>query len=178
LLLNVTYEPLRTISWERAIILMLLNKVEVVETYAQQVRSVRFSYLVPAVVRLVKYARQPRHDVRFTRQNIYLRDQYQCQYCGKKLQSEQLTYDHVIPRSRGGKTNWQNIVTCCHPCNKRKGGKTPEQAGLKLLRPPARPQNHVFFLLGAHSAQIPHCWLIYLPAAEPAQAAKVHSHAH
>jgi 5-methylcytosine-specific restriction endonuclease McrA len=162
LLLNGTYEPLQIIAWERAIVLALLDKVEVIETYSEKVHSPSYSLLLPAVIKLRKYVQPKRYEVRFTRQNIYLRDHYQCQYCGKVPHPEQLTYDHVIPRSRGGKTTWQNIVTCCITCNKRKGKKNLEQAGMQLRRFPARPPNPLVFLLETHEAPVPGCWNFYL----------------
>jgi 5-methylcytosine-specific restriction endonuclease McrA len=162
LLLNGTYEPLQIIAWERAIVLALLDKVEVIETYTEKVHSPSHSLLIPAVVKLRKYVQPKRYEVRFTRHNIYMRDHYQCQYCGRVLHPEQLTYDHVIPRSKGGKINWQNIVTCCIACNKRKGKETLEQAGMQLRRFPARPPNPLVFLLETHGAQVPGCWNFYL----------------
>jgi len=128
LLLNATYEPLRVISWKRAITLLTLDKVEVLETYDRVVRSVTLAIRLPAVVRLIHLVRFRKHTIRFSRENIYIRDKYQCQYCAESKHASDLTYDHVIPKSRGGKTAWENIVTCCLPCNKKKGGRTPKQA--------------------------------------------------
>ncbi|MDH3555039.1 MAG: HNH endonuclease, partial [Deltaproteobacteria bacterium] len=128
LLLNATYEPLRVISWKRAITLLTLDKVEVLETYDCVVRSVTLAIRLPAVVRLIHLVRFRKHTIRFSRENIYIRDKYQCQYCAGSMNASDLTYDHVIPKSMGGKTAWENIVTCCLPCNKQKGGRTPGQA--------------------------------------------------
>ena len=111
LLLNASYEPLRVISWKRAITLVTLDKVEVLETYERKVRSVTLAIRLPAVVRLLHLVRFRNHTIRFSRQNIYTRDKFQCQYCGRRMDSCDLTYDHVIPKSMGGRTAWENIVT-------------------------------------------------------------------
>src|SRR5215212_1190473 len=139
LLLNQGFEPIKVISWQRAITLLFLGKVEVLEEYAHGVRSVNLIIKVPAVVRLLRAFRRHARPVKFSRVNIYARDHYRCQYCGKKAAMHELTYDHVIPRSQGGRTEWTNIVTCCYDCNRKKGGRTPEQAGMRLLRAPKRP---------------------------------------
>ncbi len=140
LLLNFTYEPLRIIDWKRAVILIYLGKAEPVSTYNIKIRSVSFSMDLPAVIRLLKYVKDGRRIyVRFSRENVYIRDNYTCQYCGRKFPSSKLTYDHVIPKSRGGETSWTNIVTCCEECNRKKGDRTPEEAGMKLIKQPKRP---------------------------------------
>jgi 5-methylcytosine-specific restriction endonuclease McrA len=178
LLLNGTYEPLQIIAWRKAVVLTLLEKVEVVETYSDKVHSPSHSLPLPAVVKLCKYVQPKRYEVRFTRQNIYLRDHHQCQYCGRVLHPEQLTYDHVIPRAKGGKTTWQNIVTCCIACNKRKGKKTLEQAGMQLRRFPFRPPNPLRFLLETHGSQMPGCWNFYLNGPGQQAPARNHPYAH
>ena len=94
---------------------------------------------IPRILVLQAYDRMPIGRVRFSRRNIFMRDSDACQYCGKRLARKHLSLDHVIPRSQGGKTNWENIVASCIPCNSRKGGRTPRQANLKLLRPPKKP---------------------------------------
>jgi 5-methylcytosine-specific restriction endonuclease McrA len=94
---------------------------------------------MPAVVRLLRFIRRKRPQVSFSRRNLFARDASSCQYCGGARETGELTYDHVVPRSMGGKTDWANIVTCCIECNRRKGGRTPEQAGMRLLRAPRRP---------------------------------------
>lgn len=99
---------------------------------------------VPRVVLLATYDRLPRRTVRFSRLNIMLRDRHMCQYCGKKYQRSRLNIDHVIPRSRGGETKWENVVTSCHACNHRKGGQLPDEAGMRLLKTPAKPRTTPF----------------------------------
>ncbi|UCG11047.1 MAG: HNH endonuclease [Deltaproteobacteria bacterium] len=162
LLLNATYEPLRVITWKRAVTLLTLGKVEVLETYEREVRSVTLAIRLPAVVRLLHFVRLRNHTIRFSRQNIYIRDKYQCQYCGKTMDSCDLTYDHVVPKSMGGKTAWENIVTCCLPCNKKKGGRTPEQARMHLVRKAKRPSLHPMLLITLRISTTPDTWRDYL----------------
>jgi 5-methylcytosine-specific restriction endonuclease McrA len=101
---------------------------------------------VPRVILLVAFDRVPRRQVRFSRYNIYARDQNTCQYCGRRLPRNELNLDHVVPRAHGGLSRWENVVCSCHPCNRRKGGRTPEQAGMRLLRAPCRPEWTPFML--------------------------------
>src|SRR5689334_5251132 len=140
LLLSQGYEPIKVISWQRAITLLFLGKVEVLEEYDEHhIRSVSLVIKVPAVVRLLRAFRRHAKPVKFSRVNIYARDNYKCQYCGHKASMSELTYDHVVPRSQGGRTEWTNIVTCCYECNRHKGGRTPKQAGMHLLAQPHQP---------------------------------------
>jgi 5-methylcytosine-specific restriction endonuclease McrA len=141
LLLNSTYEPLKVITWQRAVTLMWLGKVEVIREYDGYIRAVTFKIKMPAVVRLLRFIRRKRPQVSFSRRNLFLRDHNSCQYCGKERDTSELTYDHVTPRSQGGRTEWANIVTACVDCNRRKGGRTPEQAGMRLMRHPKRPEH-------------------------------------
>ena len=162
LLLNATYEPLRVISWKRAITLLTLDKVEVLETYDRVVRSVTLAIRLPAVVRLIHIVRFRKHTIRFSRENIYIRDKYQCQYCASSMNASDLTYDHVIPKSRGGKTAWENIVTCCLPCNKKKGGRTPGQAKMSLISKAKRPSWHPMLMITRRIGNTPESWRAYL----------------
>ncbi len=115
--------------------------------------------LMPRVILLTAYDRFPKREVRFSRLNILIRDSYPCQYCGEQLKKNQLNLDHVIPRSRGGRTTWDNVVASCHDCNRRKGGELLEQSGVKLMRKPYRPTAFPFSLLlskpNVHRAWIP-----------------------
>ncbi|MFC1758488.1 HNH endonuclease [Planctomycetota bacterium] len=104
------------------------------------ISSVNFVIQVPRVIRLNRFDRAPRHTLRFNRRNLFARDNNSCQYCGKNLPSSQLSMDHVLPRSRGGETSWENIVCCCVTCNSRKGGRTPKEAKMRLLKQPRRPR--------------------------------------
>lgn len=104
------------------------------------IRSVNFDIQVPRVIRLVSYDRLPKNTVKFNRRNIFLRDGHRCQYCGNRFSSPQLSLDHVLPKSRGGPDTWENIVCACLTCNVNKGGRTPQEAGMKLLQRPAKPK--------------------------------------
>jgi 5-methylcytosine-specific restriction endonuclease McrA len=104
------------------------------------IRCVRFELAAPRIIRLLAYDRLPRRGLRLTRRNIYARDRNRCQYCGKRYPSSELSLDHVLPRSHGGQTTWNNIVCACVKCNVRKGGQRPEEAGLKLIAEPVKPK--------------------------------------
>ncbi|EFO81590.1 HNH endonuclease [Oscillochloris trichoides DG-6] len=149
LVLNASYEPLQLISVRRAIILLLQEKAELIEAAQQQLRALQVTLAVPLVIRLVRYIRIPRRlRLPCSRRGIFARDREMCQYCGEQPGRHQLTMDHVIPRSQGGATTWENVVTACRDCNHRKGGRTPEQAGMQLLSTPRQPQYLAFALLG------------------------------
>jgi 5-methylcytosine-specific restriction endonuclease McrA len=141
LVLNAAYEPIHLVTWEKAMCLVVTMKAEIVAEYDEVVRSVSQIYRLPSVVRLKRYVRTFRRTMnsRCTRRNILLRDRMTCQYCGVKMNHSNVTIDHVKPRCHGGTTVWDNVVTACHPCNRQKADLTPEQAGLKLMRPPKRP---------------------------------------
>lgn len=162
LLLNITYEPLRIIDWKRAITMLCLGKVEVIEEYGRDIHSVSFTIRLPSVVRLLRMVKRPKTPVKFSRQNIYARDRYKCQYCGDRFSSEDLTYDHVIPKSRGGKTEWKNIVTCCIECNRKKGGRIPSEASMRLIRKPKRPTWVPAIRITIGFREIPQTWRDYL----------------
>ena len=162
LLLNITYEPLRIINWKKAITLLCLGKVEVIEEYGRDIHSVSFTIKLPSVVRLLKLVKKPKSPIKFSRQNIYLRDKYRCQYCGLQHPTEELTYDHILPKSRGGKTEWENIVTCCVGCNRQKGGRTPTEARMNLVRKPTRPSWVPAIKVTIGLKQIPQTWRDYL----------------
>ena len=104
------------------------------------IRSVNFEIQVPRIIRLLRYDRLPRNAIKFNRRNIFLRDENICQYCGRRLGMHKLSLDHVMPKSRGGPTTWENIVCCCLDCNVRKGGRTPRQANMTLVRKPEKPK--------------------------------------
>lgn len=162
LLLNITYEPLRIINWKKAITLLCLGKVEVIEEYGKEIHSVSFAIKLPSVVRLLRIVRKPKSPVKFSRQNIYARDRYKCQYCGSKLPTEDLTYDHVLPKSRGGRTVWENIVTSCIDCNRKKGGRIPSEASMRLIRKPTRPTWVPAIRITIGFKKIPTTWRDYL----------------
>lgn len=140
LILDSTYRPVRIVSWEKAMILFLTGKAEVVNEYQEiTIRSVNNNFKLPKILRLFG-----RHKgelkVRFTRTNVFVRDNFQCQYCSIKMPGHQLTFDHVIPISKAGKTNWENVVTCCPGCNHRKGCRLPHEAHMQLIKRPGRPR--------------------------------------
>jgi len=118
---------------------------------------------IPRVVLLVDFDRLPRHEVRFTRKNIFYRDRNRCQYCGDKFQTRDLNLDHVVPLSRGGKSTWENVVCCCIPCNSRKGGSLPEEAGMRLVQSPARPRWHPLVKISLASGRY-EAWRNFLDA--------------
>jgi 5-methylcytosine-specific restriction endonuclease McrA len=144
LLLNASYEPLRVIPWHKAIVLALLQKADILETYeGVMVHSAHAEFPWPSVARLRTRVAWRNKSAKFNRKNVFRRDNYTCQFCGKHCEASHLTFDHVIPRALGGITVWSNIVTACIPCNQRKGGRTPQQAGMKLLSEPKDPGSQV-----------------------------------
>ncbi|MCB0325797.1 MAG: HNH endonuclease [Bdellovibrionales bacterium] len=161
LLLNASYEPLRVISWERAVTLSFLGKVEVVESYDREIRSVSVAIKVPAVVRLLRFVKLGTRRPPLSKLNLLARDSYSCQYCGLELPQRDATVDHIIPRSQGGTTCWENVVVACHPCNRRKGGRTPAEARMKLLTPAVQPEWLPVLNVRLHK-NLPDCWLIFL----------------
>ncbi len=143
--------------------MLLLDKVEVLESYDAVLRSASFRLSVPAVIRLKSYVRRHRVRAALSRRNIFFRDGYHCQYCRKRFPISELTCDHVNPRSQGGVTSWDNVVAACGPCNRRKGGRTPEQARMKLLNVPTRPTVlPIEYLLNVSSGNYPKPWKEYL----------------
>ena len=163
LLLNATFEPLDVLHWQRAMVLWAQGKVEIVETHDKEVRSVSFSFKLPSVVRLLKYVRTRRRpQVQFTRANIYTRDNYTCQYCRKEFPTQDLTFDHVVPASQGGTRTWDNIVTCCLSCNRRKANRTPDEAEMTLMRKPVRPAYTPVFRVTLGIRRTPESWRDYL----------------
>lgn len=159
LLLNLSYEPIKVIHWKRALNLYFLNKAEILETYDTVIRSVRLSIYMPSVMRLLKMAKYFRRNIPLTRQNILLRDGFRCQYCSVSLSPQVATIDHVIPKSKGGSSTWDNLVTACPECNRKKGDKTPSEAGLTLLALPKKP---LWLPLIKTSQDLPECWKNYI----------------
>jgi 5-methylcytosine-specific restriction endonuclease McrA len=164
LVLNATYEPLRIVSWQKAITLLFQGKVEVIANYDREIRGVTVRVKLPSVLRLLRHVRmkRPFAEVPFSRPNVYARDDYRCQYCGDHFPSSELTFDHVIPVARGGHKGWDNIVTCCVICNRKKGDRTPEQAGMKLVRKPRRPEALPSLTLSLGLQRAPESWRDYL----------------
>lgn len=143
LVLNQDYQALSICSAERAFVLVYLRKAELIHASSRQaIHTVTQSYLLPTIIRLFNYVRVPYKKVGLSRGNIFRRDDNRCQYCGIP---QNLTLDHVMPRSRGGKDSWENLVTACQACNTRKGDMTPEEADMPLLRKPFRP-SYIMYL--------------------------------
>lgn len=130
--------------------------------YEDWIRAVNFEIQVPRVIRLLTYERLPRNTVKFNRRNIFLRDGHRCQYCGKRYSSPRLSLDHVLPKSRGGEDTWENIVCACLKCNVDKGGRTPAEAGMKLLQKPVKPRRSPL-LSRQLSLSKYECWRNFIP---------------
>lgn len=145
LVLNASYEPLNITNWRRAVILLLKGKAEQVEHNGKFVYE---GLPLPTVIRLRQYVRIPYKEIPLSRRNIFHRDSHSCQYCG--YTGEQLTLDHVIPRSRGGLDTWENLVTACVSCNVRKGNRTPKESGMLLPFPPRKPHSSLYFEVSRH----------------------------
>ena len=151
LVLNASYEPINICAARRALVLVLKG-VASAEEISRQRRFIRAGTVpLPSVIRLLEYRRIPHQTRALSRKNILMRDRYTCQYCHRTMPSGELTLDHVIPRSRAGESAWENLVACCHPCNNRKGSRTPEEAGMKLLRQPRPFSLHT-------SRHLMRCW--------------------
>ena len=144
LVLNQSYEPLTICRARRALILILRGKAEMLENGVGFIHTIEEAFPLPSVIRLDFMVKRPYRERKLTRIEILNRDHYTCQYCGK--QKRQLTLDHVIPRYRGGQHTWENVVAACVACNRRKAGRTPKEAGMKLLRTPSYPRGRVFFI--------------------------------
>lgn len=165
LLLTPWMSPSRIVSWERGVVLVLLGKVDVVEEHDETIRSQSVSLRAPSILRL-RRGRKPRTEVvRFNRINLFTRDDFRCQYCGEERSAGELTFDHVIPRVRGGKTTWENIVAACVSCNSRKGSRTPEEAGLELRQKPVMPKRlPVVSPFATRLSEMPSTWRPYCAA--------------
>jgi 5-methylcytosine-specific restriction endonuclease McrA len=162
LVLNATYEPLNIVSIQRAVVLLLKEKAEIVEAAKMKLRAEHMAMDWPLVIRLVVFVPVPRRlPLPLSRRTVMARDLYTCQYCGAQPGKSDLTVDHVVPRSRGGATMWENVVTACAPCNRRKGDRLPEEARMMLLAKPVRPRFIAIALIGeAHTHDV---WQKYLP---------------
>ncbi|TAN61258.1 MAG: HNH endonuclease [Magnetospirillum sp.] len=137
----LSYYPLSLWSWQDAIKAVVSNRVTVVSEYDRLIHSPRRTMRLPSVISLREYVPAAGRPA-FTRFNVFLRDRFSCQYCGEPFPTHDLTFDHVIPRSRGGNTTWENVVTACSPCNLRKGNRLPREVGLVLLSRPDQPSTH------------------------------------
>ncbi len=159
LVLNATYEPINVCTVRRAVVLLLKEKAELIERAEWELHSATSTLARPMVIRLVTYVRIPRdtHRRKITRRAVFARDDWTCQYCGSR---SNLTVDHVVPRSKGGPSTWENIVASCAPCNRRKGNSMLRQVGMRLSREPRTPNPNVFIQVA--SPTIPAAWRAYL----------------
>ncbi|GAB4529373.1 MAG: HNH endonuclease [Anaerolineales bacterium] len=151
LILNANFEPLNVCSTRRALGLILSGKATLVMNGRGEIHTVDRSFPIPSIIRLEHMIRRPHRRVRLSKNEIFRRDSYTCQYCGHT--TRQLTIDHVIPKHLGGEHSWQNLVAACAPCNHRKGGRTLEQAQMRLLHPPQEPSASAIYLFEAYIRQ-------------------------
>jgi len=162
LVLNASYEPINVCAARRAIVLVLKGVAMMEEADGHVLHAARIAMRIPSVIRLLEYRRIPHQTRALSRKNILMRDRNTCQYCGKILAAGELTLDHVVPRSRGGASTWENLVACCHSCNRRKGNQLPHEMGMKLLREPRafnlHTSRHIMRLMGHSDSK----WRKYL----------------
>lgn len=168
LALGCNYEPLGVVPWHRAITLFFSDKVHILEEYEDEIRSPSFSMKVPAVIVFkTNKLNKKRNSVRFSRRNVWIRDEGRCQYCGKNVSLATFTIDHVIPKSCGGKTSWDNVVVSCYECNQKKGGKSLKDLNMKLFNLPKKPNRLPYMqdiIEGFYNLEknIPQSWRFYL----------------
>ena len=165
LVLTASYEPVARVSWKRAVTLIYDGKVEVIEEYEDRfIRSVTVEIKMPSVIRFLRAVRNRKKTPKFSRENVYARDNGRCQYCAKKVARYEATYDHVVPRALGGKTKWENVVIACVPCNQKKGARLAADAGMRLSSVPCRPKKLADVLRVTITFQkgMPHSWKQWL----------------
>jgi 5-methylcytosine-specific restriction endonuclease McrA len=158
--LDSSYRPVEVIDSLEALVLCICGKAIAVEVYETTIRSVSDIFQLPAVIALNSYVKHIVNEIAPRKKNIIWRDRNQCQYCGRNFNSRDLTIDHIIPRSRGGENTWLNLTACCHACNQKKGPRTPEEAGMKLLNQPYKPKS--FVLKNVDRREINDLWSNYL----------------
>jgi len=159
----ISYFPLSIWSWQDSIKAVFLNRVNIIAEYNSEVRSTSFSMKIPSVIALKKYipiSKQPT----FTRFNLFLRDQFKCQYCGNNFNTKYLTFDHIIPKSKGGKTKWENVVAACSKCNLKKSNLLLSEVNMTLIKKPFSPSNSQLHLIGKNFPPnyLHKSWLDYL----------------
>jgi 5-methylcytosine-specific restriction endonuclease McrA len=162
LLLTAWYFPIRALHWQDAVKMIYEETVDVLVEYDEELRSPSVTWQMPAVVRLRRNIKRVKLGVKFSRVNVYQRDRFTCQYCSQKKAFGELTYDHMVPRSRGGQTRFENIVTACKSCNARKGSLTCDQAGMFPLKTPVHPQALPLVAPLVHRGPVPPEWEPYL----------------
>lgn len=159
LLLNANFEPLNVCTMRRAVGLMMTGKAEMLLNGRGVIKAASSLFPRPSILRLSYMVHRPRPRVKLTKREIFRRDAYTCQYCGRKGHDQ--TIDHVVPRHRGGGHAWTNLVTACPACNRRKGGRTPQEAGMRLLHPPGEPSASALYLF-AHHLKTNEEWRTYI----------------
>ncbi len=159
LVLNATYEALNVTSLQRAVKLVFAGKAEVLHQHERLLRAATFQMRMPSIIRMLYYIRRPRQQVALTKKNVLLRDDYRCQYCGNKANGP-MTVDHIVPKSAGGPSTWENLCCACLDCNNRKNNRTPQDANLKLLRKPRRPKYIPWIQVKRHT--VPGEWYKFL----------------
>ena len=162
LVLNLDYEPINVCNARRAIVLLVKGKAELLENGRGEIRTARSIVPIPSIIRLVYLVRRPFAQRKLSKKEIFLRDRNICQYCGQR--TRELTVDHVVPRRRDGGHSWENFVSACKPCNRRKAGRTPAEAGMTLLRKPKAPYPSPYYIL--HNKTILDEWRKFIPWAD------------
>ena len=158
LVLDCGYRPINAVSFAKAMVYVAKGKADVLESYGRWVHP---KWRMPAVVRLTGWLCTFQQRVKFSRQNVLLRDRWCCQYCGERKETSQLTFDHVQPKCRGGRTSWDNIVIACRSCNSRKGGRTPKEARMPLRKQPREPAWLPIFNAALRQRDVPAEWRDY-----------------
>ncbi len=160
LVLNQSYEPLNICQARRAMALMMCGKAEMLENGLGYIHTAQAAFPIPSVIKLEYIIRRPHTERKLTRLGVFQRDGWVCQYCGR---TAQLTIDHVIPRFQGGRHTWENVVACCVPCNRKKAGQTPDEASMKLKKPPLKPKrSYAFYIPHRYLGHLER-WRKYLP---------------
>jgi len=162
LVLNASYEPINVCSERRAVVMIFKGVARVEEHNGRILHSAKTEMRAPSVIRLTDYIHIPYKSRSLSRKNVLLRDNLQCQYCGKHVAPADLTLDHIHPRSRGGESSWDNLVACCKRCNHRKGNQTPEEAGMNLMQRPRGFSPHVNRQIIRHIGRADEAWRKYL----------------
>jgi len=159
LVLNANYEPLNVCTTKRALVLIFADKASLIKNGRGYIKTVSSAYLAPSIIRLDQMIKRPHPSVKLSKSEVFRRDNYTCQYCGKR--TTKLTIDHILPRHLGGPHSWENLVAACPACNHKKGGKTPVQARMKLINKPFRPNSSATYRLG-HYLNIHDDWLPFV----------------
>lgn len=158
--LDISYRPIEIVDAVEALVLCLVGKAQAIENYKNEIKSVSDSFKLPAVIVLKRFVKYRFKIVSAHRREIINRDNNQCQYCSIELPNDKLTLDHIIPKSKGGKNTWDNLVAACKKCNQKKGNRTPEEANMKLVCRPIKPKYNILRSVGKN--QVSELWENYL----------------